>query len=453
MELFEEDKKEPTNIHVPLAARMRPRTLDEFEGQKHILGKGKLLHRAIVSDRIGSIVLWGPPGTGKTTLAEVIANVTHSHFERMSAVTANVETLRKTIYAAENRLRQSGRKTIVFIDELHRFNKAQQDVLLPYLEKGTVSLIGATTHNPCFSINAPLLSRSLLFRLQTLEKDDLRKIIKRALADNERGMGKMPVMIDDAALEHIVNMCEGDARRALNSVERAVLTTKPARDGSIKLTLKIAEDCIQRKAVVYDRDEDGHYDTISAFIKSMRGSDPDATLYWMAKMIHAGEDPRFLARRIIICAAEDVGNADPHALLVANAAMEALEFIGMPEARIPLAQAAVYVACAPKSNASYKGIEMALEDVRTRPTMEVPEHLKDSSYSGTAALGHGKGYKYSHDFTGPEGAQLFTPQSVRYYAPKKVGYEKTIAERLATWRKWRAKLKSGAKISGISGEK
>jgi putative ATPase len=346
------------------------------------------------------------------------------------------------------RLKGAGKKTILFIDEIHRFNKAQQDVLLPFLEKGTVSLIGATTHNPCFSLNAPLLSRSLIFELRPLGKGDLRAIIERAVADREKGLGETPVEIEEGALNHIVSMCEGDARRALNSIERAVLTTPPSIGGVVRVTLKVAEECVQRKAVVYDRDEDGHYDTASAFIKSMRGSDPDASLYWMAKMIYAGEDPRFIARRILICAAEDVGNADPHALLVANAAMAALEFIGMPEARIPLAQAAVYIACAPKSNAAYKGIEKALEDVRTLPTMQVPEHLRDASYPGAARLGRGKGYKYSHDYKGPEGAQLYMPRTARYYEPEGSGYEKVIKERLSAWRRLRAGVEAARDSSG-----
>lgn len=429
-DLFEKGRPEEAGPKAPLAARMRPRTLEEFAGQRHILGEGRLLERAIRSDRLGSIILWGPPGTGKTTLAEVIANATQSRFERMSAVSANVDMLRTAIFAAENRIRQRGEKTIVFIDEIHRFNKAQQDVLLPHIERGTVSLIGATTHNPCFYVNAPLLSRSLIFELRPLGREELRSIVKRALSDRERGLGGMRLSLDDDALEHILSRCDGDARRALNALEIAALTTAPGSDGTVRVTLPIAEDSVQSKAVVYDRDEDGHYDTISAFIKSMRGSDPDAAIYWMAKMIHAGEDPRFIARRIIICAAEDVGNADPRALVVANAAMEALEFIGMPEAKIPLAQAAIYVACAPKSNASYEAIEKALEDVRSRPTMEVPMHLRGTGYAGAAMLGRGRGYKYPHDHEGGKVAQDYTPDRVRFYEPRASGYEKVIRKRL-----------------------
>jgi len=435
MDLFDNAAQETAAADIPLAARMRPRTLEEFEGQKHILGRGKLLSRAIESDRIGSIILWGPPGTGKTTLAEVIANATHSHFERMSAVMANVDILRRAIYSAENRLRERGEKTIIFIDEIHRFNKAQQDVLLPHVERATISLIGATTHNPCFYVNAPLLSRSLLFELRPLGREELRAIIARALADPERGLGKASVIVDARAMEHILAMCDGDARRALNAIERAALTTLPEKDGSVHVTLGVAEDSAQSKAVVYDRDEDGHYDTISAFIKSMRGCDPDAALYWMAKMIYAGEDPRFIARRIIICAAEDVGNADPHALLVATAAMQAVEFVGMPEARIPLAQAAIYVACAPKSNASYSGIEKALEEVRTRPTMEVPDAVKGTGYAGAARLGRGKGYTYAHGPQSVTGAPDLTPEPVCFYKPWASGYERVIKRRLELWRR------------------
>ena len=369
----------------------------------------------------------------------MIARATHSRFERISAVMANVEILRNAIYAAGNRMRERGEKTTIFIDEIHRFNKAQQDVLLPHVERGGICLIGATTHNPCFYVNAPLLSRSLLFELKPLEKEDLGAVVRRALADTERGLGKMRVAVDDDALEHILNTCEGDARRALNSIERAALTTPPAADGSVRVTLREAEDSVQSKAVVYDRDEDGHYDTISAFIKSMRGCDPDAALYWMAKMIHAGEDPRFIALRIIICAAEDVGNADPHAILVASAAMQALEFVGMPEARIPLAQAAVYVACAPKINAAYLGIEKALEAVRTRPTMEVPDAVKGTGYAGAAKLGRGKGYTYGHGPREETGDPAFAPAETRFYTPWASGYEKIIGKRLEMWRKSKKK--------------
>ncbi|MCC6451005.1 MAG: replication-associated recombination protein A [Candidatus Aureabacteria bacterium] len=444
MDLFDAQERDIPAEAEPLAARMRPRTLDEFQGQRHILGEGRLLSRAIASDRIGSLILWGPPGSGKTTLAEVIARATHSRFERIRAVMANVEILRKAIYAARNRLREKGEKTTLFIDEIHRFNKAQQDVLLPHVERGGIALIGATTHNPCFYVNAPLLSRSLLFELKPLEKEDLRASVARALADRERGLGAMRVAVDDDALEHLLNACEGDARRALNSIERAALTTPPGPDGAVRITLRQAEESVQSKAVVYDRDEDGHYDTISAFIKSMRGCDPDAALYWMAKMLHAGEDPRFIARRIIICAAEDVGNADPHALLVATAAMQSLEFVGMPEARIPLAQAAVYVACAPKSNASFLGIEKALEAVRSRPVMEVPDAVKGTGYAGAAKLGRGEGYTYGHGPRSETGDPAFTPAELRLYAPWASGYEKIIRKRLEAWRKGRGERKEAA---------
>ncbi|MCX6356034.1 MAG: replication-associated recombination protein A [Candidatus Aureabacteria bacterium] len=434
MDLFDSINREEAERHAPLAARMRPRTMDDFVGQTHILGKGKLLYRAIFADRIGSLILWGPPGSGKTTLAEVIASATHSHFDRMSAVMANVDSLRQAIYSAENRLREREEKTIIFIDEIHRFNKAQQDVLLPHVERGTISLIGATTHNPCFYVNAPLLSRSLLFELRPLGVDDLRAILTRAMEDKEKGLGKIPLTVDREAIEHIVRVSDGDARRALNSLERAVETTPEGSEGKRHVTLSVAEDSIQSKAIVYDKDEDGHYDTISAFIKSMRGCDPDAAIYWMAKMIQAGEDPRFIVRRIIICAAEDVGNADPHALLIASAAMQSLEFVGMPEARIPLAQAAIYVACAPKSNASYLAIEKALDHVRTKSTMEVPDAVKGTGYAGASKLGRGKGYKYLHGPSSVTGAPDFTPEPVSFYTPWKSGYEKQIGERLALWR-------------------
>jgi putative ATPase len=452
MDLFEQKTGDIPAAHEPLAARMRPRTLAEFEGQAHILGPGRILSRAIASDRIGSMILWGPPGSGKTTLAEVIARATHSRFERISAVMANVETLRAAIYAAGSRLREGAGKTILFIDEIHRFNKAQQDVLLPHVERGGIALIGATTHNPCFYVNAPLLSRSLLFELRPLGRDDLRAIVRRALADAERGLGKMRVALEDGALDHILGACEGDARRALNSIERAVLTTPPAPDGVVRVTLREAEDSVQAKAIVYDRDGDGHYDTISAFIKSMRGCDPDAALYWMAKMIEAGEDPRFIARRIVICAAEDVGNADPHALLVASAAMQALAFVGMPEARIPLAQAAVYVACAPKSNAVFMGIEKALGEVRSGPVMEVPDAVKGSGYAGAERLGRGKGYAHRHGPRGETGDPAFTPEERRFYAPWASGYEKIISRRLEEWRRAGEKgIRGGGRPGGRGG--
>lgn len=416
--------------HSPLSARMRPRTLEEYCGQEHILGPGKLLTRSIDADRITSIILYGPPGVGKTTLALCISARTKAAFDSVNAVMSNVEELRKLIAVARNRLASTGQRSILFIDEIHRFNKAQQDVLMPDVENGTIILIGATTMNPFFSLVSPLLSRSLVFELKPLTKNNLEDLLNRALADQERGLGKLPVKADPRAMAFLAEISDGDARRALNALEVAVLTTPKSTDGFIHVTTAEAEESIQKKIVQYDADGDAHYDTASAFIKSMRGSDPDAALYWMAKMIYAGEDPRFIARRIIICAAEDVGNADPNALVVAGAALQALEFVGLPEARIPLAQAAVYVACAPKSNAVYLGIDRALEDVRTKKTGTVPKHLKDASYSGAAKLGNGEGYKYAHDYPQHYVAQEYMPFKASYYQPTEMGYEKKIKERM-----------------------
>jgi putative ATPase len=414
----------------PLSARMRPASLEEYVGQRHILGEGKLLTRAIESDRISSLILYGPPGAGKTTLALCIAAKTQSHFERINAVASNVEEMRKIIAAAQNRRAAAGRKTILFIDEIHRFNKAQQDVLMPDIEEGNIILIGATVFNPFFALVSPLLSRSLVFELETLSPQDLMVLLRRALSDKERGLGSLPVEAQDKALEFLSTISDGDARKALNALEVAVLTTPKSKDGKIHITLPIAEESIQKKQVNYDGDGDAHYDTASAFIKSMRGSDPDAVLYWMAKMIYAGEDPRFIARRIVICASEDVGNADPQALILANAAASAAEFIGLPEARIILAQAAVYVACAPKSNASYLAIDSALDDVKKRRTHGVPIHLKDAHYKGAEKLGHGKGYKYAHDYPQHYVEQEYMPHQAVYYQPTTQGYEAAIKERM-----------------------
>ncbi len=437
----------------PLATRMRPQTLENFVGQRHILAAGKLLWRAIKADRISSIILYGPPGTGKTSLAQVIANATKSRFERLSGAESNVADIRRVIASAANRLANSGPKTILFIDEIHRFNKAQQDVLLPDVENGTVRLIGATTHNPFFYINSPLVSRSQIFQLQPLTPDDIKELLKRALADKERGLAGRKVQVDADALDFLATACDGDARKALNSLEIAVLTTEPAvvgansirdRAGSesrlktapttTHITKAIAEESIQKKAVVYDADEDEHYDTISAFIKSMRGSDPDAALYWLAKMIVAGEDPRFIARRIVILAAEDVGLADPQALVVAVAAHHAIEFIGWPEGELPLAEATVYCATAPKSNASAKGIWSAKADVEQGRTLEVPVDLKDAHYQGSARLGHGQGYKYAHDFAGHVVEQDYLPERRKYYEPGDQGFEIKVRERMEKWK-------------------
>ena len=435
----------PNRRPAPLAARMRPRTLEEFVGQTHILAPGQLLRRAIESDRIQSLIFYGPPGTGKTSLAQLIARRTTSKFERLSGVESNVADMRRVLAAAANRLENTGRPTILFIDEIHRFNKAQQDILLPDVESGTVRLIGATTHNPFFFVNSPLVSRSQIFELRPLREAELEQLLERALTDAERGLGHLRIEADNAALQHLARIADGDARKALNALEIAALTTPPGSDGVIHITLAVAEESIQRKAIVYDGDEDAHYDTISAFIKSMRGSDADAALYWLAKMIEAGEDPRFITRRIVICAAEDVGLADPMALVVANAAHQAAEFVGWPEARIPIAEATLYIATAPKSNSSIVAIDAALDDVRSGRTLAVPEHLRDAHYAGAKRLGHGKGYQYSHEQPGHFGAQDFLGADKTYYEPTEQGAEKAIRERVAKWRAILAQArKSGA---------
>jgi putative ATPase len=419
--------------HQPLAARMRPRHLDEFAGQTHILGPGQLLRRAIEADRIQSLIFFGPPGTGKTSLAQIIARQTKSKFERLSGVESNVADMRRVLAAAANRLENTGQPTILFIDEIHRFNKAQQDVLLPDVESGVVRLIGATTHNPFFFVNSPLVSRSQIFELRPLTEDELFLLVQRALADTERGLGYMKIKAEENALRHLAKIADGDARKALNALEIAALTTAPDKTGAIRINLAAAEQSIQKKAIVYD-DEDAHYDTISAFIKSMRGSDPDAALYWLAKMIHAGEDPRFIARRIVICAAEDVGLADPMALVLANTALQVSEFVGWPEARIPLAEATVYIATANKSNSAYLAIDAALEDVRSGRTLPVPEHLRDTHYKGAERLGHGQGYEYAHDHPEHFVAQDYLGAHKHYYEPTEQGVEKKIKERVEKWR-------------------
>lgn len=418
----------------PLAARMRPRGLSEFVGQAHILAPGQLLRRAIEADRIQSLIFYGPPGTGKTSLAQIIARQTRSKFERLSGVESNVSDMRRVLAAAGNRLENTGQSTILFIDEIHRFNKAQQDVLLPDVEAGVVRLIGATTHNPFFFVNSPLVSRSQIFELRPLGEEDLHQLLRRALADAERGLGFLKLEADDAALGHLAKLSDGDARKALNALEIAALTTPPDERGVIVINLPAAEQSIQKKAVVYD-DEDAHYDTISAFIKSMRGSDPDAALYWLAKMIHAGEDPRFIARRVVVHAAEDVGLADPMALVLANAAFQAAEFIGWPEARIPLAEAVIYIATAAKSNSAILAIDAALKDVEAGRTLPVPEHLRDTHYAGAKRLGHGEGYKYAHDYPGHFVPQDYLGAARRYYEPTEQGVEKKIKDRLEKWRK------------------
>jgi putative ATPase len=414
----------------PLASRMRPRTIDEFVGQGHILAPNSLLRKAIEADRLTSAIFFGPPGTGKTTLAHCISNATHAHFAQLNAVTSNVAEIRRAIKEAKERTKGYDQKTILFIDEIHRFNKAQQDVLMPDVEDGSVTLIGATVMNPFFSLTPPLLSRSLIFEFQPLTREDILAILKRALKDKDRGLGRFKISAEPKALEFLAMITEGDARRSLNALEVGVRSKAAAAPGTARLTLKDAQESAQKKAVLYDRDEDEHYDTISAFIKSMRGSDPDAALYWMAKMIYAGEDPRFIARRICICAAEDVGNADPQALVLAHAALGVSEFVGMPEARIPLAQAAVYVACAPKSNAVYLGIDKALKEVKEGRVLAVPPYLRDASYAGASTLGRGQGYKYPHDYPRHYVEQEYMPKKITFYEPQDTGYEKKIKERL-----------------------
>ncbi len=423
----------------PLAARLRPRTLDEIAGQRHILEPGKLLRRAIESDRFTSLIFYGPPGTGKTTLASVIAGATGSRFESINGVESNVAEIRAKIAAARTWLDLKGRTTILFIDEIHRFNKAQQDVLLPHIERATVRFIGATTHNPYFYINSPLVSRSQVFQLEAVPTEDIVSVLRRALNDPERGLGTYPVDADDAALHHIAEMSDGDVRKALTALELSVLTT-PADENSARIVidLPVAEESIQRKAIVYDADGDAHYDTASAFIKSIRGSDPDAALYWLAKMLHAGEDPRFIARRLVISASEDIGLADSNALRVALAAQQAFEFLGMPEGRIPLAHATVYLATAPKSNTAYAALGRAMADVEGGRTLAVPEHLRTKTRKKLAKSSGADEeklrYLYSHDYQGAYVPQSYLPEGRRYYQPGSNGLEKRIKERLEYWR-------------------
>ena len=445
MDLFAKARGEGT-ANQPLAARMRPRSLEEIVGQEAILGPGRLLRRAIEADRLQSIILFGPPGCGKTSLADVIAQATRRHFERTSGVVANVPILRAFIDQARYRKDSEGVETILFIDEIHRFNKAQQDVLLPHVEDGTVTLVGATTHNPLFFINSPLTSRSLIFEMQSLSEEAIAGLLRRALTD-ERGLAACKTNVEDDAARHLARMCEGDARRALNALEVAVLTTEPGPDGVIRLTRAVAEASIQKKAVVYDHDEDGHYDTISAFIKSVRGSDPHAAVYWLAKMLYAGEDPRFVARRLVILASEDIGNADPRGLTLAVSAMHAAEFVGMPEARIILAQATTYLATAPKSNASYLAIEKALADIKEGRTLPVPERLKNIKVRSVGKK-ESEAYVYPHDFAGHFVDQDYVPTSATYYEPGREGYEDTIRKRLDSWTEIRAAGRQAAAQAG-----
>jgi putative ATPase len=451
MELFGESRRKNLERAAPLAVRMRPRSLDEFVGQQHFLGPGKLLRRMLEADRLTSVIFYGPPGTGKTTLAQIIAATTRSHFEQVNAAAVGVKEVRAILDKAKEQLANGGQRTVLFLDEIHRFNRAQQDILLPDVEAGLVLLVGATTENPFFAVNSPLISRSQIFQFAPLSEDDIRGLIRRAIADPERGYGKLKIQIDDEALNLWATMSDGDARRALMALEVAVLSStgyqpvssseQPKEDRSsenhglvahaTRITLDIAEQSIQRKAIVYDGTGDEHYDAASALIKSMRGSDPDAAIYWVARMLEAGEDPRFIARRIAILASEDIGNADPRALLVAAAAFDIVEKIGMPEAQLTLGQAAIYMATAPKSNASAMAIWTAMKDVKEGRTLPVPKHLKDTHYKGAKRLEHGAGYQYAHDFPGGFVEQDYLGVDKTYYTPTDRGYEAEIQKRLA----------------------
>ena len=431
MDLFDYMRQNTMDEEAPLASRMRPATLDEVVGQQHIIGKGKLLYRAIRADKLGSLIFYGPPGTGKTTLAKVIANTTSALFEQINATTAGKKDMEEVVKSAKDALGMYQKKTILFIDEIHRFNKGQQDYLLPFVEDGTVTLIGATTENPYFEVNGALLSRSRIFELKPLEKEDIKTLLYRAVSDTVKGMGSYHAELTEEACDFLADMAGGDARSALNALELGILTTERSEDGLIHLTLSVAEECIQKRAIRYDRDGDNHYDTISAFIKSMRGSDPDAALYYLARMLSAGEDIRFIARRIMICAAEDVGLADPQALTVATSAAMAAERIGLPESNLILAEAAAYVACAPKSNSTCMGIFAAQEAIKKGHLGEVPVHLKDAHYGGAGKLGHGIGYKYAHDYPNHYVKQQYLPdgmEQMQFYHPSDNGYEKTIAK-------------------------
>lgn len=434
MDLFDYMRASTQEQESPLASRMRPTTLDEVVGQKHIIGKDKLLYRAIKADQLGSIIFYGPPGTGKTTLAKVIANTTSASFRQINATVAGKKDMEDVVKEAKDAMGMYGKKTILFVDEIHRFNKSQQDYLLPYVEDGTLILIGATTENPYFEVNGALLSRSRIFELKALEKDDVKELILRAVKDEKKGMGSYHAVIDDEAADFLADVSGGDARAALNAVELGVLTTeRGAADGLIHITLEVAQECIQKRAVRYDKDGDNHYDTISAFIKSMRGSDPDAAVYYLARMLYAGEDIKFIARRIMICAAEDVGNADPQALTVAVSAAQAVERIGMPEAQIILSQAVLYVATAPKSNSACNAVFEAMDAVKNQRSMPVPVHLQDSHYGGSAKLGHGIGYKYVHNYPNHYVKQQYLPDGMEgqtFYHPSDNGYESKIVEHM-----------------------
>ena len=433
MDLFEYMRTTNQEKESPLAARMRPRTLDEVVGQEHIIGKDKLLYRAIKADKISSIIFYGPPGTGKTTLAKVIAGTTSAEFTQINATVAGKKDMEEVVEKAKNLQGMYGKRTILFIDEIHRFNKSQQDYLLPFVEDGTIILIGATTENPYFEVNGALISRSIIFELEPIPKDAIKELLKKAVYDKERGMGSYNAYIDEDALEFLADIAGGDARHALNAIELGVMTTNREADGRIHITLEVAQECIQKRAVRYDKNGDNHYDTISAFIKSMRGSDPDAAVYYLARMLYAGESVTFIARRIMICAAEDVGNADPQALVVATNASMAVERVGMPEAQIILSQAAAYVACAPKSNAGCNAIFEAMQEVQKTGNLPIPTHLQDAHYKGAAKLGHGTGYKYAHEYPNHYVEQQYLPYELtgrEFYRPSGNGYEVKIKEHM-----------------------
>ena len=434
MDLFDFMRENTMDKESPLASRLRPVTLDEVVGQQHIIGKDKLLYRAIKADKLGSVIFYGPPGTGKTTLAKVIANTTSADFKQINATVAGKKDMEEIVKEAKDSLGMFGKKTILFVDEIHRFNKGQQDYLLPFVEDGTLTLIGATTENPYFEVNGALLSRSRVFELKPLEREDIRELIRRAVYDKDKGMGVYNAVIDEEAMNFLADVANGDARAALNAVELGVMTTeRDPSDGKIHIDIDVAQECIQKRVVRYDKDGDNHYDTISAFIKSMRGSDPDAAVYYLARMLYAGEDMKFIARRIMICAAEDVGNADPQALVVAVAAAQAAERIGLPEAQIILSQAVTYVATAPKSNAACNAVFDALEAVKSRKTLPVPVHLQDAHYKGAAKLGHGQGYLYAHDFPNHYVKQQYLPDGMEgsvFYQPTENGYERKIKEHM-----------------------
>ena len=433
MDLFDYMRKNTIEQEAPLASRLRPSTLDEVVGQKHIIGKDKLLYRAIKADKLGSLIFYGPPGTGKTTLARVIANTTSARFEQLNATVAGKKDMEQVVQDAKDALGMYGKRTILFIDEIHRFNKGQQDYLLPFVEDGTILLIGATTENPYFEVNGALISRSRIFELKPLENADIRELLERALHDKEKGMGSYRAEATDEALDFLADMAGGDARAALNAIELGILTTERSEDGLIHITLDVAQECIQRRAVKYDKTGDNHYDTISAFIKSMRGSDPDAAVYYLAKMLYAGESVTFIARRMMICAAEDVGMADPNAIQVATSAALAVERVGMPEAQIILSEAVIYIATAPKSNSANNAIAAAMDCVRKTGNLKVPTHLQDSHYKGAAKLGHGLGYQYAHDFDKHYVQQQYLPDELTdsvFYEPSTMGYESKVQEHM-----------------------